>query len=211
MNVKITSKLCLLALVACLALAHCSAAPAAVITDLFNTGVDSFGNALPNLAVDGHYTITSPAQSAVVPSGIPGSWVPDNANSRWIYPANTPFGLGAYTYETTFTLPATADPTTVVINGLWGTDNQGTDILVNGTSTGQTNVLQFTALTPFTLDNSNSTFVTGLNVIEFQLTNVSSITGFRVDEIQGNYVPEPSGGLLLGSLALLGLRLRGRA
>ena len=182
-------------------------ASAAIITDLYNTGVDNSGNALPNLTIDGHYTITSPGQSAIVPSIIAGSWVPDNANSRWIVPTNTPVGLGAYTYETTFTLPATADLSSVVITGLWGTDNQGTDIVVNGTSTGLTNVLQFTALTPFTLDNSNSTFVTGTNVIEFELTNVSSVTGLRIDEIRGTYVPEPSSGLLLSTLALLGLKM----
>ncbi len=193
------------------------------ITDLFNTGVDGSGNALSGGATDTHYDLTSVPDArptpfdAVTPASIPGAWVNNDADSRWISPQNNVTDVpGNYTYRTSFTVPNDADLSTVSIAGRWGTDNQGQDILINGTSTGQTNTAQFGSLTPFSI---TSGFKHGVNTLDFALNNApgaggsANPTGLRVDDIQGTYrlIPEPLTMLAVGlSVAGLGRYVRKR-
>ena len=170
------------------------------IPGVFNTGVDDFGDALPDATVDPHYRLVlnadGPSPDAIVEDStvfpiVTGPWVANNAGSKWVGPrfntaaaAGLAQGNGLYTYRLTFDLTG-LDPATARINGVWSTDNQGIDILVNGQSTGQPNGGQFVVFTPFTVTNH---FVSGLNTIDFTLQNADAVagyTGLRVDQIRG--------------------------
>ena len=192
-----------------------STASAVPLGGLFNTGVDASANAwlIPGVP-DLHYTVTASPSGAFIPVDTDDTvfpfppWVANNPFSRWIGPAapaaNGPAGF--YNYRTTVNVPANAILSTVMISGLWGTDDPGNDILINGSSTGQVSA-GFTSLVPFAI---NSGFVFGLNTIDFLLFNAGGPTGLRVDQISGKYqIPEPAAltALVGGSLILL---LRGR-
>lgn len=192
-----------------------SVASAATISNLFNTGVDNFGNALVTAGtLDPHYSVVASPSGAFTPVAIDDTvypfppWLANNAFSRWIGPAalfaDGPAGF--YTYRTTFNLPSSTILSSVSITGLWGTDDPGNDILINGTSTSQTSP-GFTSLSPFAI---TSGFVTGVNTIDFLVQNAGGPTGLRVDQIQGQFkVPEPTGALLLLSgVSLFGLMSR---
>ena len=189
---------------------HAQAVP---IVGLFNTGVDGSGALLGGGVDDPHYAIiTQPVPGTpdyTLPS-INGSWSPNDAVSRWIGPNQYSGGNngdpGTYVYRTTFTLPATVDLLTVVLGGQWATDNNGTDILINGASTGQTSPAFFVP-GAFTVTTG---FLAGLNTLDFVVVNLAGSpnpTGLRVTGLAGTFdvvaVPEA------GSLGLFGLGLAG--
>lgn len=196
-----------------------TAASAAIISDLRNTGLTSLGAYIPTHGTtDGNYTIiSSPAPYTAVtiddttwPIMPNGPWVINNPTaSRWIGPARDSYGLpGNYIYRTTFTLPPTANLGTVNISGLWGTDDPGLDILINGGSTGNLSA-GFTTLVPFSVTNG---FAIGVNTLDFVLSNAGGPTGLRVDRVLGTYVPEPASAVLvgLGGVAVAGTLRRRR-
>jgi hypothetical protein len=195
---------------------------------LYNTGVDSSKNVLPDGTPDPHYTLYS------VPAGSPGTavkmianpaWVPTSSSSAWIGPWTS--GLitahpGTYKYRYQLDLSG-YDPSTVVIHGRWTTDNEGemfVNISLNNTpvtTTPQTGYSQWWA---FLL---NSGFVAGVNTLEFHVVNevlgdpgteTQNPTGLRVEFLEGNatpVIPEPAFfqlGALAGMSALGLLRLR---
>jgi hypothetical protein len=177
-----------------------------VLAGLFNTGVDDSGVALADGAIDSHYKIVVNPDSASPDATVEdstvfpiagGPWVANNPGSKWIGPRfDTAAAAGAvgtggdYVYRTILDLGG-YDPATVVVTGVWATDNEGSDIFINGQSTGQKNTTQFTGLTPFTI---NSGLVAGLNSIEFKLNNSAvGYTGLRVDQIRVLGTPLPAG------------------
>lgn len=191
----------------------CSAVP---IANLYNTGLDGLGNYLPANAPDGNYSVVTSPLGTFTPVAVDDSlypfplWVANNPNfSRWIGTSNQSSNgpAGVYTYRTSFNLPANADLNSVVITGLWATDDPGLNILVNSTPNGQTSI-GHTALVPFTLTTG---FQIGNNDIDFIVQNGPSSTGLRVDSIAGNYnlIPEP-GSFLLGTSCLGSLVMRRR-
>lgn len=176
----------------------------AVPISIFNTGVDAFGNAIVgNGVADTHYSlIVQPGAATAVtvdPSNYPFPfWIANNSGSRWIGPAADSNGpLGNYVYRTTFNVPSNAILSTVTVAGDWATDDPGTDIVINGASTGQLSP-SYGALTPFSV---TSGFVVGTNTLDFYVTNGSfgnNPTGLRVDHIAGSYqIPEPTSVVLL--------------
>jgi hypothetical protein len=174
------------------------------IPTAYNTGVDDSKAALPDAAVDPHYRLVINADGtsteALVHSStvfpiVAGPWVPNTASSKWISPrvdsASAAGGAGAagdYVYRTIVDVTG-YDPASVIIDGLWATDNEGMDILINGVSTGQKNTVQFTAYTPFVISNN---IIAGQNIVEFKLNNSAvGWTALRVDGMRalGNALP----------------------
>jgi hypothetical protein len=176
------------------------------VTTFFNTGVDEFGDAMPDGSPDTHYTlIVNPDSATTIPLVedstvfpiVAGPWVANNARSKWIGPRVETSGAagaagsgGDYVYRTVVDLTG-FDPSSVVITAGWATDNEGLDILVNGVSTGYRNTTQFGALTPFTITNG---LLAGPNNIDFKLNNSAvGYTGLRVDRVSALGTALPAG------------------
>ncbi|MHC1762959.1 MAG: immunoglobulin domain-containing protein [Verrucomicrobiia bacterium] len=162
------------------------------VPGVFGTGLNAQGGLLEAGETDPHFTITTSPDpdfpgptAAVLNDAWPvqaGVWVVHGPDSKWIAPqadqsvGNAP---GDYVYRTTFDLTG-HDPARIQLVGAWAVDNAGTDIRVNGTSTGITSA-GFNSLTPFTI---SSGFVAGINTLEFLVNNAGDAanpTGLRVD------------------------------
>jgi len=195
---------------------------------VYDTGAAA-GGLLTGGTADPYYTVvSSPASvNSVLPTVVdyPGAfafpyWAADGPNSQWIslIPGNTAAGGGLYTepdgvyvYETTFILPA--DFVSATLSGIWGSDNEGIGVSLNGPSLvplnpnpGNFGVWPGGAAT-FSFDSG---FVKGLNTLDFTLQNDVQATGnpegLRV-ELGGSFVtPVPDPGfyavLALGLAAL---------
>ena len=174
---------------------------------VFNTGVDASHAVLAAGAVDTHYISTS---SVFVLGTINVAWLPNTAASEWVGPdagdgSSLTGGIYGLTYRTTVNLSG-FDPTSAVITGRWATDNNGLDILLNGTSKGLTSNT-YSAYSNFTL---NSGFVAGLNTIDFSWSNAGGPGGLRVEFLRADanlatgQVPEPTSiALMLSGIAAL--------
>lgn len=165
------------------------------IAGLFNTGVGTNGLVLDDASVDPHYSLqTNPhdpsSTEAVVEDStvfpiVAGPWLANSEESKWIGPVpDTNGGPGTYVYRTEFVVPADVDPATVQVRGGWATDNNGTDILVNGTASGTVNTVQFPSLSAFAL---TSGFKSGTNTLDFVMENAGAAanpTGLRVEGLK---------------------------
>jgi len=167
------------------------------IPDLFNTGVDSNHIALADNSTDPHYQIIlNPAtgspnaiveDSTAYPIGT-ANWMVDTATSKWIGPQFNTSGSagGDYIYRAVIDLTG-RDPSTLIINGQWATDNTGNDIQVNGHSTGNNKSYNFGNYTAFDIYGTNGLFVAGTNNIDFLVNNSGAgYTGLRVQIIRSN-------------------------
>ena len=161
---------------------------ASPIDTLFNTGVDSAGAVLPDGTIgDPHYSLIPPvptdstAETRIRTSagGFPiPPYIGDNTLSSWIGPNNDGElngPSGTYTYRTTFDLTGFAS-NTASITGQWSTDDDGLDILINGTSLGYTNS-SFSTFSQFLI---TSDFVSGINTLDFKVNNGGGPTALRV-------------------------------
>jgi hypothetical protein len=201
-------------------------AHAVPILTLFNTGVNAAGVPLADNSVDPHYTVSGPfagpnAYATTSAAGYPvGPWIGDSATSAWLAPSMDTNGLfgGVFTYTTTFNL-AGLSSLSALITGRWAADDGGglSNIILNGTPMGISNVNGFSSWTSFSL---SSGFKPGLNTLAFQVENSGGgPTGVRV-EMTGSAnslaatpagVPDngPTAGLLgLGLLGVETLRRR---
>jgi hypothetical protein len=183
------------------------------IANLYNTGLDNVGNYLAAGNPDGNYTVLAGSPlGAFTPVAIDDTqfpfppWVVNNPTfSRWIgttFQSSSGPG-GTYTYRTTINLPANANLSTVMISGVWSSDDPAT-ILVNTLPSGQVTA-GHTTLVPFMLTNN---FQVGPNNIDFVVQNAFGPTGLRVDRISGKYaIPEPAS-FLLAALGAGGMFMR---
>ena len=201
------------------------------ISGLYNTGVDNSGSALLAGSTDLHYTITqnphpTASSTAVVFGGWPlgengGPYALNNAGSKWIRSSDDTLSgvadvTGFYTYRLSFTVAQNANLSTLSISGLWSTDNNGTDIRINGNSLGFTTAFEdFHTLHPF---NVNSGFVLGANTLDFSFYDGGVTGALRVDQLNADGaweefpalspVPEPATVIgALGLMAPLGWRM----
>jgi hypothetical protein len=167
------------------------------IPDLYNTGVDNNHVGLADDSTDPHYQLilnpdTGSTNAIVEDSTVypisTATWMVDTATSRWIGPEfNTGSSAGGnYVYRTVIDLTG-RDPSTLIINGQWASDNTGTDIQVNGHSTGNPQCLTFASFTAFNIYGTNGLFVAGTNNIDFLVNNAGQgYTGLRVEIIRSN-------------------------
>ena len=179
-------------------------ANAATVPTLFGTGLDDSGNPLAPGSIDTHYIVIESASNAVVLNNLRDTYLPNDENSQWIWqqvdgqPTNV-----TRTFRTTFDLTG-FDSNTVVVNGRWGTDNEGVDILINGVSTGislpGSSLDNFGQLHSFQIVDN---FVLGINTLDFIVRDVGNVSAFRA-ELVGTVVPIPAAVWLFGS-GLLGL------
>jgi hypothetical protein len=169
------------------------------VPDLFNTGVDNHRVALADNATDPHYRLlTNPdtgSTNAIVEDSTvfpiaSGPWLLNTTASKWIGPRlnTSPSAVGLYTYRTVIDL-TDRDPSTLIIEGRWATDNTGRGILVNEVSTDNPqNTAQFGSWTPFHIYGTNVNLVAGPNTIDFVVENEAAIgyTGLRVEIVRSN-------------------------
>ncbi len=169
------------------------------IPGLFATGVADDGLALPDSEPDPHYTMTVFPDEAIDPavalSGPPGAWIANTPISRWIGPDNDAAGQGPagdYEFEIQFDMTG-LDPATAVIEGLWTSDNVGSDILLNGVPTGNGQTGNFGALFDFEISAARGdVFDPGINTLTFLVNNAGDAAnpaGLRVDGIFGWATP----------------------
>lgn len=184
----------------------------AVPITLFNTGADGSGSLLAAGDLDPHWTITTSAEGsfstpapAITQLNHP-AWLANGPNSNWISvvaAGTTPAAEGAYVYETTFDLTGLA-PSSAQITGQFSVDNNVTDVLLNGASTG-INGGGFSVFIPFTI---NSGFIAGVNTLAFEVLNAGASAnphGLRVELSGTALVPEPSTLSLVAGIGLVGL------
>ncbi|HEX2816610.1 MAG TPA: PEPxxWA-CTERM sorting domain-containing protein [Phenylobacterium sp.] len=202
-----------------------TAAQAAAITSLFDTGVNASGTPLADGTIgDPHYSLvgvpggTSDIRVRTAIGGFPiGPYFGDDATSAWIGPNNDSQidgGLGLFDYQTTFTL-AGFNAATASISGGWSSDNNGVEILLNGVDTGNagTDFAQFQiGFAPFSI---TSGFHAGVNTLDFIVNNGGGPTALRV-EMSGSAataggVPEPAAWtMMIAGFGGIGAMLRSR-
>jgi hypothetical protein len=171
----------------------------AQVQNLFNTGIGNNGSLLADGTIgDPHYSlITVPSGTTDIrirteaggyPVNAAGHWLLDDGLSTWIGPNNNSAldsPGGAYDYQTTFNLPSAQ---MVDILGRWATDNTGTDILLNGTSTGNMTTGGADGFSHWSSFVINAMGIEGINTLDFLVqNNGSGPSGLRVE-----IVPEPS-------------------
>jgi hypothetical protein len=199
-----------------------SSAALADVLPLFNTGVSNTGTQLSQGNVDTHWqvsagpNITSPI-SATVTYQHPVYYATND--SRWIWanangsgPINAPF-----TFRTAFDLTG-FDVNSAKLSGLWGVDNTGS-VRLNGAAAIGTGVL---ALNQTAYDTFQSThaftltggFVSGINYLEFRVTDTSNPGALNVSGLvlTATPVPEPETyALMIAGLGALAFARRKQA
>ena len=170
------------------------------------------GNITAGGSIDTRYQITMNGNVAQSPAGTLyvlqpeggsnypiSAWFANSPSSQWISTYSAPViqgttvsPAGDQSYRFSFDLRG-YDPSTARVQGRWAVDNYGTDILINGVSTGQStdntipdnpNNPGFRAFTDFEITTG---FEQGENTVDFETLNredvvgEGSISGIRVE------------------------------
>lgn len=159
---------------------------------VYNTGVDSLGNALPSGSADPHYLLmqspdgTYAGPYAYAAGSIPSPpWVLNDANSRWITPRpdGSETAPGFYRYRLFFQLAA-GDVGTAAITADFATDDAARGVFLNGTQVNSSGG-GFGGYSQLTIPEGGP-FVEGLNTLDFVLENggaSANPTGLRVNNL----------------------------
>lgn len=200
-----------------------TAAQAASISGLHNTGLGAAGDS------DSHYTLKAQSSDTWIPATKPvitidnvwpiSPWMANSNTSKWITPTANQgqsfdgWDTGYYTYSLSFDLSG-YNAATAAFSGRVAADNFVTVLLNNhvvGTGNG------FSDWSSFSSGAGGSAFVSGVNKLDFVVTNWAqnggNPTGLRVefDASSVAAVPEPETyALMLGGLALVGAVARRR-
>ena len=177
-------------------------AHAALISGLYNTGVDDNNVVLGDGVADSHYAsgwvaITPDPAGGLPPGGYHGYWLANDSVSRWIGPAAVPTSDNSDTIRTftlNFNIASGFDPATASVSGRYLTDNDG-KVSFNGLSLPALN----SSYRDWTSFSVTSGFHTGLNSLAFDVKNWGAggenPTGLRVEfgssSINVAAVPEP--------------------
>ena len=136
-------------------------------------------------AADPDYTINPGGIGAtVLPEAFPiPPWIANSATSKWIgfNNAGSNTAPGDYEFTTTVNLGA-INPAATALSGVWSTDNLGSDIIVNGVSTGATTDGNFGVLQSF--GPLFGLLQPGANTVTFKFNNAppgDNPAGLRVD------------------------------
>jgi hypothetical protein len=206
----------------CLAALSITSAPARadIITTLFNTGVDINGTKLADGAIDPRWSIvtnpdgtgTQAFVSAASEGLIGNSWIGEQIGAAWIQPTSGTtlnHAAGTYTYQTTFDMTG-FDPTATTIRVRIAADNRVSGLILNGHNLGFTydgplgNGDAFDALSDAFSINTPSFFNSGLNTLQFQITN-DPIGGAAGGNCYDNNAENPTGMLVLFSVDTQGI------
>jgi hypothetical protein len=171
----------------CAAMATCSFGAQVTI---FNTGENPDGTlATPGLA-DPNYTDANPDNTVFVLTAPNPAWIAPDTTAQYVGPDSgdgSSFGGGFYHLDYLVSFDLTAfDPSTVVIDGQWSTDNLGDEISINGAPLGDTSP-GFGSFAPFTI---SSGFVSGVNTLDFNWENDGGPGGLLVEFTSATGTPE---------------------
>ena len=187
----------------------------------FDTGVAANGTALAAGVADQHYSILYSSDggtytaTATAPNG---AWMTTTDGSTWISPGasgNQGWNSGYYVYETAVDLTG-YNAATAVISGSVAADDSVSIYLNRGGSAAFSGA-GFSTSWAFVI---SSGFASGVNFVDFVVTNQSGPTGLLVDHASAtampaaSQTPEPTTLLLVltGSLFVVGSRrLRAQA
>lgn len=189
-------------------------AHAATITGLKNTGLGASG------AIDSNYSLSSAVSTTPVityDSQWPiGPWIANDSTSKWITPTSSqgesfdPWSNGTYTYTLTFDLSG-YNAATAMFSGRLAADNS-VQVKLNNSVIGSA-----TGFTGWTSFGASSGFVSGVNTLDFVVSNWAqnggNPTGLRVEFGASSIaaVPEPATyAMLLGGLVMVGAVVRRR-
>ncbi|NYE60218.1 hypothetical protein FHW58_001370 [Duganella sp. 1224] len=205
---------------AALAVATIASAHADTISGLMNTGLGASGSSDPNYKLTAVSNDTPVGTVPVITndSAWPiNPWLANSGVSKWITPTASQgqsfdsWSNGTYTYTLSFDLTG-YNAATASFAGRLAADNAVTVKLNNSV------ISSATGFTDWTSFGANSGFVSGVNKLDFVVTNWQqnggNPTGLRVEFGASNIaaaVPEPETyAMLLGGLALMGAVARRR-
>lgn len=201
-----------------------ASAQTVAIQGLYATGVDDSNILLGDNKADAHYVVTAiPPAASSNNLGVSRTvttlhplWTANTSSARWITTKGNPSAgagsggnnsnrvAGDFDYTLTFTMPAGAVLSTISIAGIGAADNTS-QILVNGVVVAGQSIATYTGTNPFSLNNSNATFVSGTNTITFRVTNVINNTGILITSLSGTVaVPVPEVGTMFPIFGAVG-------
>lgn len=165
----------------------------AAFSELFYTGINTNGELADPNSVDAHYTLYRSSDvnnlgpntlvwnmNAYPIAANGGNFSNPDGSSQWVGPQANSYTspIGQYIYRTTFLLDSVDLSQPLTLSGIWYVNEFGSDILVNGQSTGFANSAANSnaGKSPASFVITNK-FVPGVNTLDFVTTRSASANG----------------------------------